>query len=163
SGRFVHLSRKGEGPHPFITCGLPPMMTFQIPQRGRGRSRQALTRRVIEVLEERVLLADGIDPKAGPVMNGTVGIALTNQVVATYTITDSSGSPGTKWRAQINWGDNSANDKRVVPTGLPDASFQFLGTHTYTTAGTYTVTVMIAVPGSRKPNNNTVTTSAIIS
>ncbi len=38
------------------------------------------------------------------------------------------------------------------------AGFEFVDTHTYKTPGTYTVTVMIAVPGSHAPNDNTVTT-----
>jgi hypothetical protein len=82
-------------------------------------------------------------------------------VVATYTITDSSGDPGSQWRARGSWGDNSASDQKITPTALPDGSFEFLDSHTYTAAGTYIVIVIvnIAVPTSHKPNDNTVTTT----
>src|SRR5262249_39740533 len=104
--------------------------------------------RTIEVLETRALLADGISPTPGPPLSGRPGVPLTNVTVASFTITDPSGSPGTKWNAQIKWGDGQA-DKRVPATPGPNGTFQFLGTHTYAAAGTYTITVMIAVPGSR--------------
>src|SRR6185437_5252415 len=134
-------------------------MLFQIPKRVRSCGRRFPWGRTIEILEDRTLLADGITPHAGPAIVAFPGVAITNAVVATYTIADSSGNPGTKWDARVDWGDNSAQDKRLTPTALPDGSYEFLDSHTYTAAGTYTVTVNIAVPGSHKPNDNTVTTT----
>jgi hypothetical protein len=138
------------------------MMPVMIPRRERGRRSCALSRIGVEVLEGRILLADGITASGGPPITGAPGVALTNVVVATYTVTDPSGNPGTQWRAKVTWGDNSAPDKNVSPTALPDGSYEFLDSHTYAAAGTYTVTVNIAVPGSHKPNDNTVTTTATI-
>src|SRR6185437_16664982 len=113
---------------------------------------------LIEALEERVLLADGIAAQGAPEIDGAPGAPLNNVTVATYTVTDSTGSPGTKWRAKIDWGDGGL-DKTVSPTALPGGSFAFEGSHTYAAAGHFTITVNIAVPGSHAPNDNTVTTS----
>ena len=47
---------------------------------------------------------------------------------------------------------------------MPDGSFEFLGTHTYAAAGNFTITVDIAVPGSRTMGkDNEVKTTATIS
>src|SRR4051794_36903928 len=116
------------------------MMKFKTPHRGRGRSRRAFVETLIEVLEERVLLANGIAPLPGPVINGTAGVPLTNVLVASFKVTDATGSPGTMWRDHIFWGDDG-EDKQGIPTPGPDNSFQFLATHTYTAAGTYPITV----------------------
>src|SRR3954451_7274432 len=51
----------------------------------------------VEALEARTLLADGIAPAAGPQLSARPGVALTNVTVASFTVTDPSGSPGTKW------------------------------------------------------------------
>src|SRR5207248_7705766 len=95
------------------------MMLIEIPRRGRGRSRYASTARWIEALEDRVLLSDGIQASPAPQINGTAGVLLSNVEVASYTITDSSGNPGTQWRGKVDWGDNSAIDKKISPTAEP--------------------------------------------
>jgi hypothetical protein len=92
---------------------------------------------------------------------GTPGVPLNNVTVATFTVTDPSGAPGTKWNSHITWGDGAAT-KLVPATPGPNNTFLFQSTHTYSAPGTYTITVMIAVPGSHKPNDNTVTTKAVI-
>jgi hypothetical protein len=127
----------------------------------RNRERSVAVRGIVEPLEARWLLADGISPQAGPALTGTPGVALTNVLVASFIVTDPSGAPGSKWNALVNWGDGQPGN-RLTTTPGPSNTFQFLGTHTYTAAGRYTITVMIAVPGSGKPNDNTVTTSATI-
>jgi hypothetical protein len=110
---------------------------------------------MIEVLEARALLAGGITPSPGAPINAVVGVPITDAVFATYTVSDPSGAPGTQWRAHIDFGDGQ-QAKQVVP--IPDGDhFDIEATHTYTTPGTYTVTVMIAVPQSGTPNDNTVT------
>jgi hypothetical protein len=96
-------------------------------------------------------------------LSGTAGVALSNVTVATFNIIDPTGSPGSMWNAMINWGDGSTPDKRVMPTGLSTSMFAFVGSHTYSQAGSFTITVMIAVPGSHNPNSNTVTSAAVIS
>jgi hypothetical protein len=113
------------------------------------------------MLEGRVLLADGINPAPGPKLLGSPGVAFSDVTVATFTIADSSGSPGTKWNAHIDWGDGNSSS-RIPATAEPDGSFAFLSGHTFSAAGTYIITVMIAVPGSQKPDDNTVTTQAVV-
>jgi hypothetical protein len=111
---------------------------------------------MIEVLEDRTLLADGITPAAGAPINAVVGVPITNAIFATYTVSDPSGAPGTQWRAEIMFGDGQVS-KQIVPVQAGSV-FDLEATHTYTAPGTYTVTVMIAVPASHTPNDNTVTT-----
>jgi hypothetical protein len=115
---------------------------------------------MIEVLETRQLLADGITPAAGAPITAAPGVPVTNAVFATYTVSDSSGAPGTQWRAKITFGDGQVA-KNVLPVQV-GSQFQFQGTHTYATAGNFTATVMIAVPGSHKPNDNTVSTPVTV-
>src|SRR5437867_3012345 len=121
------------------------MTFFEIPRRIAIRRRRSPVGRRLEVLEGRVLLAGGITPAPGSPLNGSPGVALTNVVVATFTIADSTGSPGTKWLAKVDWGDSTSPDKKVAPTAQADGSFAFLGNHTYAAAGNYTITVDIAV------------------
>src|SRR5690348_8723856 len=109
------------------------MRFFEIPRRSLVRRRRSPVGRGIEVLEGRVLLAGGITPAPGSPISGSPGVALTKVVVAKFTIADATGSPGTKWLARLDWGDSTSPDKKVAPTALADGSFEFLGTHTYTT------------------------------
>jgi hypothetical protein len=111
---------------------------------------------MVEVLEDRTLLADGITPTAGAPINAVVGVPITNAIFATYTVSDAAGAPGTQWRAQINFGDGQSA-KMLVPV-QDGGVFDIDSTHTYTAPGTYTVTVMIAGPGSNTPTDNTVAT-----
>jgi hypothetical protein len=87
-----------------------------------------------------------------------VGIPVS--VMAAYTVTDPSGQPGTQWRGLINFGDGHI-DGPLIPVEK-GADFEFVDTHTYNAPGSYTITVMIAVPGSQKPNDNTVTTQVTV-
>jgi hypothetical protein len=127
----------------------------------RRRRRLGSLRWSPEVLETRALLADGITPTAGPSINAVVGVPITNAVFATFAVTDPSGEPGDKWRALIDFGDGQ-KDGPVIPVQKGDG-FEFLDTHTYEAPGTYSVTVMISVPGSHTPNNNTVATDVLVS
>jgi hypothetical protein len=118
--------------------------------------------KMIENLEGRRLFANGISPNAGPQLNGSPGVELSNVVVADFTITDPSGSPGNMWNAKVSWGDGGT-DLHVQPIAQSDGSFDFIDSHTYGSAGDYTITTQIAVPGSHDPTANTVTENAVIS
>jgi hypothetical protein len=110
---------------------------------------------MIEVLEARALLADGISASPGPALRAVAGVPVTNAVFATFTVTDPTVPPGENWRALINFGDGHL-DGPVIPI-QQGHGFAFADTHTYARPGTYTVTIMIARPGSHQPNDNTVT------
>jgi hypothetical protein len=137
------------------------MMLLKSPRRGWNRRTRHLVGTLIEILEERVLLADGISASPGLHFLGRPGVALSNVDVATFVVTNPSVGPGTKWDSHINWGDGNVT-KKIQATAGPNNTFQFVASHTYASAGTYTITVMIAEPGSHKPNDNTVTTQAVI-
>ena len=124
------------------------------------RRRPAYRPGSFEVLELRALLADGISPAPGPALHAVAGVPLSNAVFATYTVTDPTTGPGDQWRGLINFGDGQVDGPRV-PTAQ-GAGFAFVDTHTYRSPGIYTVTVMIAVPGSHQPNDNTVTTTVTV-
>src|SRR5262245_12920345 len=91
----------------------------------RQRQQNGCLPEMVEVLDVRALLADGISPAPGPPINAVAGVPITKAVVATFTITDSTGSPGTKWNSKITWGDGTAPDKNVAATAGPNGSFQF--------------------------------------
>ncbi len=128
--------------------------------RDRSRRRPAFRATAFEALERRALLADGISPAPSPPLQAVAGIPLSNAIFATYTVTAPSSAPGDQWRGLIDFGDGQA-DGPLIPVEKGDV-FAFIDTHTYRSPGTYTVTVMIAVPGSHEPNDNTVTTTVTV-
>ena len=130
------------------------------PHQERSRSRARCYPLKVESLERRELLADGITASGASPISAQPGVPITNAVFATYSVSDSSGQPGTQWRAKINFGDGQS-DKKLVPV-LSGNDFQLVDSHTYQTAGTYTVTIMIAIPGSHRPNDNDVTTQVVV-
>src|SRR5437868_5857601 len=108
-----------------MQSGSMPMMSFAIPRRNRTRRGDRLVGRSIEVLEDRVLLADGISPAPGVHFLGSPGVALNNVTVATFTITDPSGSPGSMWKGKVDWGDGTL-DRKISVTAGPNNTFEFL-------------------------------------
>lgn len=136
------------------------MNLFRKKLRQRPRVRRGPIRASLECLESRRLLADGIAPAPGIPLVAKLDHPLTRVTVARYTITDPAGAPGTKWRAIIEWGDGQTSSF-VAPVGAGRA-FRFQGTHTYTAAGRFSIKVMIAVPGSMRPDDNTVTTPVTV-
>jgi hypothetical protein len=93
-----------------------------IPQRHDQprRKERVAPAETFEALETRSLLADGISAMSVPPITAVQGVPLTNVVVATFTVTDPSGAPGSKWRALIKWGDG-AQDKLVMPVPAGNA------------------------------------------
>ena len=124
------------------------------------RRKASFSPRLVEALEERTLLADGITPAGGAPITVVAGTAISSAILASFVVSDPSGSPGTKWAAKIDFGDGQT-DRNVQPSQVGSA-FDFVDSHTYAQPGQYTVTVMIAVPGSQKPNDNTVTTQVTV-
>jgi uncharacterized repeat protein (TIGR01451 family) len=72
-------------------------------------------------------------------------VAATNVAVATFT--DPSGvQPVGTYTAIIDWGDGSPTDVGVI--SLSGSTYTVRGTHTWTSAGTYNMTVTISKPGA---------------
>ncbi len=96
--------------------------------KGRGRRRFVSLPAMIEILESRALLADGITANAAQPITAVPGVPINNGVFATYSVSDPSGEPGSQWRALINFGDGQA-DGPLVPLGK-GKGFEFEDTHT---------------------------------
>src|SRR3954451_3528433 len=80
----------------------------------RRRIRGGPQVRNVEMLEARVLLADGISPLGGSPISAQVGVPIINASFARYTVSYPSGEPGDQWRANINFGDGQV-DGPVIP------------------------------------------------
>jgi hypothetical protein len=132
-----------------------------VPRRhGDRRRRTEFLPAAIQALEGRALLDNGIVATAAPPIHAVVGVPLNNAVFATYTVSDPTGEPGTQWRALINFGDGQ-KDGPIIPVEK-GSEFEFVDSHTYRNPGVYTLTVMIAVPGTLMPNDNTVMTTVTV-
>jgi hypothetical protein len=105
-------------------------------------------------------MADGITAVGGPAISAVAGVPITGALFASFVVSDSSGEPGTQWRAFIDFGDKQ-NDVLVIPI-QSHGTFEFVDTHTYQQPGTYTVKVMIAVPGSHVADDNDVQTQVTV-
>ena len=122
-------------------------MTFWNRDGSNGARARHVTRpEMVEVLEVRALLASGLTVSPVAAINATTGVALTNIPLATFVVTDPTTPPGDQRLAMILWGDG-ASTKQAVPVAQADGSFEILGTHTYTAAGPYTISVTVATPG----------------
>ena len=73
----------------------------------------------------------------------TTGVPLANQVVATFTDSNSSLTPA-NFTATINWGDGST----TIGTIIGPSPFSVSGNHTYAGAGPFAVSVNISDGGS---------------
>jgi len=101
----------------------------------RARPSRRLIRPRLEALEDRlvpapVAIAESLQGTAGEVFSG---------VVATFQ--DASHASPTAYSAAIYWGDGAMSVGSVYPNGT---GFNVTGTHTYQTAGSFPVQVIIA-------------------
>jgi len=131
------------------------------PRAQRSRKRRDAIVRTVEVLEQRSLLTAGITLSPAPTINATIGVPLNNVTVATFTVDDPNSVPGGQRRGHIDWGDGVIT-KMVVPTLVSGNLFAIIGSHTYSTLGTFTITVKVSVP-MMPTTINTVTLHAIVS
>ena len=102
--------RSGNGQNHGILEMNPFPSRYPLCRGGRARTFP----RTLELLESRVLRADGITPAPGPPINAVVGVPITDAIFATYSIADPSGEPGDQWRAHISFGDGQG-DGPVIP------------------------------------------------
>jgi hypothetical protein len=93
---------------------------------------------VVQVADAPLAATKGAD------VSVVAGSALTNITVATFTDGNPAPDPN-DFSATINWGDNT------TPTpGAIAGSFTVTGTHTYASAGTYSIVVTIKDAGGRQ-------------
>jgi large repetitive protein len=83
----------------------------------------------------------------GAAISGTVGTPI-SQTVATFTDPTGAQPVGT-YSASINWGDGTAPSAGTIT--VSGGTFSVAGTHTYTNAGPFTVTVAVTRTGAPTP------------
>src|SRR5262249_29249862 len=92
-------------------------------------------------------VADAQLSGTGVAVSAVAGTSFTAKV-ATFTDADPNGAV-TDYTASIDWGDGSASTTGTISSAT-GGGFQVKGTHTYTTAGQYTIKVTINDIGSAK-------------
>ncbi len=105
-----------------------------------------------------IAAASQLNVQVQPV-SALVGQALTSVTVATMTDSDINANPA-QFSATINWGDGTTSPGTVSASSTP-GSFLVAGSHTYATAGSYTVSVQATDPhGTKATGSNTATVTA---
>jgi hypothetical protein len=100
-----------------------------------------------------------VNAQAQPVA-AVAGQAFTNQTVATFTDSDPNAKPA-NFTATIGWGDGNTTSGTITAAG--QGTFDVLGTHTYTTAGTDNFVVQVnASGGGQATANGTATVSGAV-
>lgn len=96
-----------------------------------------------------------IDTTTPVSFNGVEGQTLTNVIVGRFTANNPAAVPA-DFVAVIDWGDGTATSAGTIVMTAPGA-FNVTGTHQYTDAGTYPVTVTVtpAAGGTSVPINST--------
>ena len=92
---------------------------------------------------------------SGQDVSGTQGQSLT-AIVAHFTDADPNGTPG-DYTISVNWGDGSTSTGTATASG--SGGFDVAGTHSYATAGSFTVTTSISDAGG---SSTTATSTARI-
>jgi cyclophilin family peptidyl-prolyl cis-trans isomerase len=103
-----------------------------------------------------------VQPGSG--ISATVGKPLSGVVVATFTDANPS-TQSTDYVATIDWGDNTTSAGTIQ--GQRGVGFQVVGSHTYTTAGPFSVKVTVtdintAGPLNPSPSTGSATTTATV-
>ena len=96
-----------------------------------------------EVFEGDIAVADAPLTVSAASVSGTAFSALSNVVVATFTDANPSGSVDDE-TAQIDWGDGTTSEGAISLSG---GTFSVRGSHTYTNAGSFAITVYILHAG----------------
>src|ERR1700722_15671393 len=85
--------------------------------------------------------ADNLSGNSAPTITASPGQALTNVVVATFTDTYTGHPDGSDFTTSIDWGDGTTTTGTLTGSG---GSFTVTGSHTYATAGNYTIVTFMA-------------------
>ncbi len=80
--------------------------------------------------------ADNLSGQSAPTVTGSPNQALTNVVVATFTDTYTGHPDGSDFTVNIDWGDGTTTAGTLIGSG---GSFTVTGSHTYATAGQFTI------------------------
>jgi large repetitive protein len=95
-----------------------------------------------------------ITPGSAVTINNIGGLTYTNEIVGTFTmplgsiITPPAGLPARDFTATINWGDGSPTTSATVVQDASNPSvYDIVGTHAYSSPGTYTVGNTVAFTG----------------
>jgi large repetitive protein len=98
--------------------------------------------------------ATTITPGPAVTINNIGGLTYTNAIVGTFTmplgsiIPPPAGLPATDFTATINWGDGSPTTSATVVQDASNPSvYDIVGSHTYSTPGTFTVANTVAFTG----------------
>src|SRR3984957_8432307 len=84
--------------------------------------------------------ADNLSGNSAPTITASPGQALTNVVVATFTDTYTGHPDGSDFTTNIDWGDGTTTTGTLTGSG---GSFTVTGSHTYATAGQFTITTFM--------------------
>ncbi|HUI26664.1 MAG TPA: hypothetical protein VL403_11320, partial [Candidatus Kryptonia bacterium] len=98
--------------------------------------------------------ADHLTGNAAPTLVASPNQALTNVVVATFTDTYTGHPDGSDFTVNIDWGDGTTTAGTLIGAG---GSFTVTGSHTYATAGQFTITTFMGddSPDASFANANT--------
>jgi len=84
--------------------------------------------------------ADHLSGNSAPAITATPNQALTNVVVATFSDTYTGHADGSDFTVNIDWGDGTTTAGTLTGAG---GSFTVTGSHTYATAGQFTITTFM--------------------
>jgi hypothetical protein len=84
--------------------------------------------------------ADNLAGQSAPTITASPNQALTNVVVATFTDTYTGHTDSGDFTVNIDWGDGTTTAGTLIGSG---GSFTVTGSHTYATAGNYTITTFM--------------------
>ena len=84
--------------------------------------------------------ADNLSGQSAPTITASPGQALTNVVVATFSDTYTGHPDGSDFTTNIDWGDGTTTTGTLTGSG---GSFTVAGSHTYATAGQFTITTFM--------------------
>src|SRR5262249_44128188 len=101
--------------------------------------------------------ADNLTGQSAPTISGNPNQALTNVVVATFTDTFTGNTPS-DFTSSIDWGDGTTSTGVISGTG---GSFTVTGSHTYATAGQFTITTFMNDDAPEAASGFATTTAAI--
>src|SRR5262249_40582983 len=84
--------------------------------------------------------ADNLTGQSAPTIVANPNQALTNVVVATFSDTYTGHTDGSDFTVNIDWGDGTTTAGTLTGSG---GSFTVTGSHTYATAGNFTITTFM--------------------